>query len=118
MALGVSPTFDQLDVLIERKNALLAAMRQYIAELQERIAKLKAMGSQKKLNARSHKAYNLYWEILARLWLKVTGSAGPATPTSLQVLLACTPPTLFPDTTAQELEQRSTTFVSYFFRSR
>jgi hypothetical protein len=113
------PTFDQLDVLIERKNALLAAMRQYIAELQERIAKLKAMGSQKKLNARSHKAYNLYWEILARLWLKVTGSAGPKRRQHLcRFLLACTPPTLFPDMTAQELEQRSTTFVSYFFRSR
>jgi hypothetical protein len=113
------PTFDQLDVLIQRKNGLRAAMRQYIAELQERIAKLKAMGSRKKLNARSHKAHNHYWEILARLWLKVAGSAGPKRRQHLcRFLLACTPPTLFPDMTAQELEQRSTAFVSYFFRSR
>jgi hypothetical protein len=113
------PTFDQLDVLIERKNALRAAMRQYIAELRERIAKLKAMGSEKKLNARSHKVHNHYWETQALLWLKVTGSAGPKRRQHLcRFLLACTPPTLFPDMTAQELEQRATAFVSYFLRSR
>jgi hypothetical protein len=113
------PTFDQLDVLIKRRNALLAAMRQYIAELQERIAKLRAMGSYKKLNARSGKAHIQYWEILAPLWLKVTGSVGPKRRRHLcRFLLACTLPTLFPDMTLRDLEQSSKTFVSSFFRSR
>jgi hypothetical protein len=113
------PTFDQLDVLIKRKNALRAAMRQYIAELQESIAKLRAMGSQKQLNARSHKAHINYWEILARLWLKVTGSLGPKRRQHLRrFLLSCTPPTLFPDMTVQELEKSSTAFINYFLRSR
>jgi hypothetical protein len=113
------PTFDQFDVLIERKNTLLAAIREYIDGLQESIAKLREMGKRSAENARTHKAHHWYWEVLARLWLKVTGSAGPKRRQHLhRFLLACTPPTLFPDMTTQMLEQSSTAFVNYFFRSR
>jgi hypothetical protein len=113
------PTDDEFGVLIGRKKALQATMRQYIAGLQERIAELRAMGSYQRLNARSHKAHNQYWEVLAKLWLKVTGSLGPKRRQHLsRFLLACRPPTLFPEMTEQELEQSLTTFVSYFFRSR
>jgi hypothetical protein len=113
------PSFDEFEVLIERKNALLAGMRQYVAELQERIAKLRAMGSHKKLNARSDKPHIQYWEILAQLWIKVSGSVGPKRRQHLcGFLLACTPPTLFSAMTAQELERGAAAFVSYFFRFR
>jgi hypothetical protein len=113
------PTFDKFDVLIERKNTLLAATREYIGGLQESIAKLRAMGNRSAQNARTHKEHYHLWEIVARLWLKVTGSAGPKRRQHLRrFLLACTPPTLYPGMTAQALKQSSSAFVSYFFRSR
>jgi hypothetical protein len=94
---------------------VLAAMWRYRDELQDRIAKLRAMGSRRDQNARTQ--HNDYWFELARLWRVVTNSAGKFRRQHLRrFLLACTPLTLFPDMTARELERKVDSFVARFFR--
>lgn len=90
-------------------------MREYIGGLQESITNLRAMRNRSARNALTHKEHYHHWEIPAKLWLKVTGSAGQKRRQHLgRILLACTPPTLYPGMTAQALEQSSSAFVSYF----
>lgn len=108
------PTFDELDARIERRKTLQAAIAEEIAERRAYLDKLEAAGSRSAENART--VYNDYWQILARLWLKATGSAGPLRRKRLgRFLLACTPSRLF-DMDTQKLEQSVTAFVSNFFR--
>ena len=111
------PTDDELEARINRRHALRAAMTLEIAERRQYIAKLEAKGSRSKDNART--ASSDYWDILEELWLKVTGSAGPKRRQRLRrFLLACTPPDLFPDMTAQKLGQKLDSFKDNFFKSR
>ena len=111
------PTDDKLEARINRRHALRAAMTLEIAERRQYIAKLEAEGSSSKYNART--TYNGYWDELAKLWLKVTGNAGPKRRQHLRrFLIACTPPDLFPDMAAQELGQKLDSFINNFFKSR
>jgi hypothetical protein len=109
-------TDDELEARINRRHALRAAMMVEIAEWRKYIAKLEAEGSSSKHNART--ASSEYWSILAKLWLKVTGSAGSKRRQHLRrFLLACTAPDLFPEI-AQQLEQKVDSFISNFFKTR
>lgn len=111
------PIDEVLDARVKRRHALRAAMTMEIAERRQYITKLEAEGSSSKFNART--TFNGYWDELAKLWLKVTGSAGPKRRQRLRrFLLACTPPDLFPDMTAQELGQKLGSFINNFLKSR
>lgn len=94
---------------------ILAALWQYRDELRDQIAALRAAGTRRDQNART--IHNDYWRELARLWVGITGSAGSKRRQQLRrFLLACTPLTLFPDITEQELPQKLDSFVASFFR--
>jgi hypothetical protein len=101
----------------KRRTRLRTEMTLEIAERRRYIAKLEAAGSRSKDNART--THNDYWELLAKLWRQVAGSAGPKRRQRLgRFLLACTPPSLFADMTQQQLERSAAAFVSNYFRSR
>jgi hypothetical protein len=88
-----------------------SAVFEHVARLRKRIAKLRAMRSPRFENA--HTRHNDYWRELTRLWLGITGNAGPLRRKALAgFLLACTPPTMFPDMTAQALRQKIDGFIS------
>jgi hypothetical protein len=104
-----------LDARIERRKTLQAAIAQEITERRALLDKLEAAGNRSDDNART--AHNDYWRSLARLWLKATGKTGPLRRKRLgRFLLACTPPSLFPDMSTQKLVKSVTAFVSNFFR--
>jgi hypothetical protein len=93
------------------------AMMWYGDELKGRIAKLRAIPSPRIENARTH--HNDYWRELGRLWLGITGSAGPLRRKRLHSFLtACTPPGLFPDLTTQKLAHKIDGFISNLSRKQ
>jgi hypothetical protein len=69
------PPFDEVDFRIGRRKILRAAIAQEIAEGRAYLDKLEAGGGPIGENARTLRSE--YWDKLARLWLKTTGSTGP-----------------------------------------
>jgi hypothetical protein len=102
---------------LRQNNMLRDLLTWKVAELRGHIAKLKAKGGNSDKNAAT--MCTDYWRELTRLWNGVTGGSGAKPRQHLrQFLIACTPPTLFPDMTAQELEAKATHFLSNRSRSR
>jgi hypothetical protein len=114
---GDDLTEDQRLKRVGTNTALASALTKKIAERQERIVELRAMGSSSAHNART--VLGDYWRKLAPLWLAIVGSTGPKRQQHLRrVLFACTPQTMVAVMSAPELERRAARFVKEFFESR
>lgn len=98
---------------IDRDDTLRVLLTSRAAELQKRIAKLRAKGGNSSKNAATLRTD--YWRELVRLCDEVTGGSGAKPLQRLRrFLIACTPATLFPDITAHDLKRK----VDNFLRNR